>query len=385
MSEHKNKPEVNGAEGNGHYKAGIDALTRSLHIAFILLSCLIAFLIIWYFTFGGYYEVKPQENVIVERFGKVVEKHDAGYYWSFPYPVSKIIRIPISKQTLTLTSFWHKADVKAIKGEQQQQAGPTLSAGKDGYLITGDANIIHTEWELVYSVIDPMKYYLKCLCPSEPLRMDEMLVNPVNHKIIGTRGPRTLIQALLENAVIKATATQQVDAALYKHSTDYTAEVRRLFEKDITDWDIGLKVENLIPKSITAPLNTVAAFQEVIDAELQCATEKENAKAYAVTIEGETVSDASRIIADAEVYKIQIVTDIEAEQIYFKKILEEYKKSPRSTLIALYTDTISGMLENVKEKYIIPEDSNGSHEVRIMLNPEPRYQKKDDKDKEKDK
>ncbi|MFZ2657641.1 MAG: SPFH domain-containing protein [Victivallales bacterium] len=383
MSEHENKTDVNAPEVNGHYKAGIDALTRSLHIAFILLSCLIAFLIIWYFTFGGYYEVKPQENVIVERFGKIVEKHDAGYYWSFPYPVSKIIRIPISKQTLTLTSFWHKADVKAIKGEQPPQAAPTLSAGKDGYLLTGDANIIHTEWELVYSIVDPMKYYRKCLCPSEPLRMDETLVNPANHKLIGTRGPRTLIQALLENSVIKVTAAQQVDSALYKHSTDYAAEVRNLFEKNITEWDIGIKVDNLIPKSITAPLNTVAAFQEVIDAELQCATEKENAKAYAVTVEGETVSTASRILSDAKVYKIQIVADIEAEQIYFKKILEEYKKSPRSTLIALYTDTITGLLENMKDKYIIPKDGkNGSHEVRIMLNPEPKFQKKD---KEKDK
>ncbi len=379
MADSNNKMAISTSEADGQYKAGIDALTKGLHIAFILLSCLIAFLIIWYFTGGGYYEVKPQENVIVERFGKVVEKHDAGYYWSFPYPVSKIIRIPISKQTLTLSSFWHKSDVKAVKGEQPPAAaaGPTLSAGKDGYLLTGDANIIHNEWELVYSVTDPMKYYLKCLCPSEPARFDETIINPVSRKPIGTRGPRTLIQALLENSVIKVTATQQVDAALYKKSSDYMAEVRGMFEKDIIEWDIGIKVENLNLKSNTAPLNTVSAFQEVIDAELQSATEKENAKAYAVTVVGDADSEASRILADAKVYRTQIVSDIEAEQIYFKKILEEYRKNPRSVLIALYTDTVSNLLENVKEKYIIPEDSNGSHEVRIMLNPEPRYQKKD--------
>ncbi len=379
MPESENMTSLNAAEGSGHYKSGIDALTRSLHVAFILLSCLIAFLIIWYFTFGGYYEVKPQENVIVERFGKVVAKQDAGYYWSFPYPVSKIIRIPVSKQTLTLSSFWHKSDIKAIKGEGQPQAGPTLSAGKDGYLITGDANIIHNEWELVYSITDPLKYYLKCLCPAEPSRMDSTMFNPLTRKPIGTRGPRTLIQSLLENAVIKVTATQQVDSALYKKSSDYMAEVRRVFEKDIIDWDIGIKVENLNLKSNTAPLNTVSAFQEVIDAELQSATEKENAKAYAVTVEGEADSEASRIIADAMVYKTQIVADIEAEQVYFKKILEEYRKNPSSVLIALYSDTISSLLENVKEKYVIPEDGSGTHEVRIMLNPEPRYQQKKDK------
>ncbi|HBC88263.1 MAG TPA: hypothetical protein DCZ94_15030 [Lentisphaeria bacterium] len=383
MTGNDNK-DISEIESNGHYKAGIDSLTKSLHIAFVLLSCFIAFLIIWYFTGGGYYEVKPQENVIVERFGKVVEKHDAGYYWSFPYPVSKIIRIPISKQTITVSTYWHRSDVKAIKGEQQPSGATTLVPGKDGYLLTGDANIIHTEWELVYSITDPMKYYLNCLCPDEPARLDEIIRNPVTGKAIGTRGPRTLIQSILENAVLKITASQQVDAALYKKSSEYRTTVKDLFDSEISKWEIGIKVENLTLKGNNAPLNTVAAFQEVIDAELQCSTEKENARAYAVTIGGEADSEASRILADANVYKIEIVADIQSEEVYFKKILEEYRKNPRSVLIALYTDTVSNLLENVKDKYIIPEDSNGTHEVRIMLNPEPRNQK-NDKDKEKGK
>ena len=101
-----------------------------------------------------------------------------------------------------------------------------------------------------------------------------------------------------------------------------------------------------------------------------------------MTVEGEAESDASRIIADAKVYRTEIVANIEAEQIYFKKILEEYKKNPKTVLISLYSDTISNLLENVKEKYILPESADGSHEVRIMLNPEPRYQKNEKKQKE---
>ncbi len=363
------------------YRAGMEALARSLHFAFILLSCLMVFLLIWYFTVGGYYEVKPQENVIVERFGRIVEKHEAGYYWSFPYPVSRLTRIPISKQTITVSSYWHKADIKEIKGEQQTVGAATLAPGRDGYLLTGDANIIHTDWELVYSITDPLKYYVRNTCPSDPSRLDEIKYNPVTGKAIGTRGPRTLIQSILENSIIKITATQKVDAALYKKSSEYRSAVNSLFTSEIDKLDIGIKVENLTLKGNSAPLNTVAAFQEVIDAELMASTEKENARAYAVTMAGEADSGASRIIADAQVYKTQIVADIQSEQVYFKKILEEYRKSPRSVLIALYSETITSLLENVRDKYVIPEDRNGSHEIRIMLNPEPRNQK--DKEKEK--
>jgi len=369
-------------DNESHFSAGINALTKGLHISFVILSCTIALMIIWYFTFGGYFTVNPQENIIVEHFGKVDNLYKEGWHWTFPYPVSKIVRIPVSKQTITLSTYWHKADVKAIKNEAPAGAN-TLAPGKDGYLLTGDANIIHTEWELIYSIVDPMKYYLKCVCPSDPVRPDEMLYNLETGKIIGTRGPRTLIQSLLEDEVIKITAGQQVDSALYKKSFDYMDAVKKALEKSIEDkWDIGVKIENVNLKSKTAPLNTVPAFQEVIEAEQQSATEKQNARAYAVTVEGEAESDASRIIADAKVYRTEIVANIEAEQIYFKKILEEYKKNPKTMLITLYSDTISKLLENVKEKYILPESTDGSHEVRIMLNPEPKYQKNEKKQKD---
>ncbi len=369
-------------DSESHFSAGINALTKGLHISFVILSCTIALMIIWYFTFGGYFTVNPQENIIVEHFGKVDNLYKEGWHWTFPYPVSKIVRIPVSKQTITLSTYWHKADIKAIKNEAPAGAN-TLAPGKDGYLLTGDANIIHTEWELIYSIVDPMKYYLKCVCPSDPVRPDEMLYNLETGKIIGTRGPRTLIQSLLEDEVIKITAGQQVDSALYKKSFDYMDAVKKALEKSIEDkWDIGVKIENVNLKSKTAPLNTVPAFQEVIEAEQQSATEKQNARAYAVTVEGEAESDASRIIADAKVYRTEIVANIEAEQIYFKKILEEYKKNPKTMLISLYSDTISKLLENVKEKYILPESTDGSHEVRIMLNPEPKYQKNEKKQKD---
>ena len=370
-----------GDDNNSHFSAGINALTKGLHISFVILSCTIAFMIIWYFTFGGYFTVNPQENIIVEHFGKAGSLYKEGWHWTFPYPVSKIIRIPVSKQTITLSTYWHKADIKAIKNEAPAGSN-TLAPGKDGYLLTGDANIIHTEWELIYTITDPMKYFLKCVCPPEPVQPDEMLVNPETGKIIGTRGPRTLIQSLLEDEVIKITAGQQVDSALYKKSFDYMDYVKKALEKTIDNWDIGVKVENVNLKSKTAPLNTVPAFQEVIEAEQQSATEKQNARAYAVTVEGEAESDASRIVADAKVYRIEIVANIESEQIYFKKILEEYKKNPKTVLISLYSDTITNLLENVKEKYILPESADGSHEVRIMLNPEPRYQKNETKQKE---
>ena len=180
-------------DNESHFSAGINALTKGLHISFVILSCTIALMIIWYFTFGGYFTVNPQENIIVEHFGKVDNLYKEGWHWTFPYPVSKIVRIPVSKQTITLSTYWHKADVKAIKNEAPAGAN-TLAPGKDGYLLTGDANIIHTEWELIYSIVDPMKYYLKCVCPSDPVRPDEMLYNLETGKIIGTRGPRTLIQ-----------------------------------------------------------------------------------------------------------------------------------------------------------------------------------------------
>ena len=83
----------------------------------------------------------------------------------------------------------------------------------------------------------------------------------------------------------------------------------------------------------------------------------------------------SAIIADAEAYRISVVSSIKSESIYFQSIAKEYIASPRTVLMTLYNNTLSEVLSAQDGKYILGTSAN-SKEVRLKLNPEAPKRKK---------
>ena len=62
-----------------------------------------------------------------------------------------------------------------------------------------------------------------------------------------------------------------------------------------------------------------------------------------------------------------------AGDVYFLSILEAYRRSPDTVLMALYNQTLADVLENQDAKYILGTDASGrAKQVRIKINPEPR-------------
>jgi regulator of protease activity HflC (stomatin/prohibitin superfamily) len=367
---------VNGKNEMNEYGAGMKALVGLVHYCFVVLSALIILLIAWYMTFAGYFTVNPQEAVLVLRFGKITDEFREGWHWTYPYPVCRIIKIPTTKQTIKIKAFWHRPNVNAFNNPSNNQGGP-LNPAVDGYLLTGDANIIHTEWELVYEINDPTKYYTKVLGTPNPVEEDETVKDPATGKKIGTRGARTILKFLLDESVVGVSSRWNADEALYKNSSEYNRQVLNEFRKKLTTLDMGINADtlevNLTGK--TAPLAVNPAFQKVIESEQEMSKDIQNAREYAVKKENEADAEKSDVIDKAKGYRSRVVSQVESEEIYFKKILDEYRKNRETVILALYTDGITDFLLKVKDKYIIP--SGDGQELRIMLNPEPVVTKED--------
>lgn len=376
----KKNTEFKGEEVSEQYSSGIKALMKSFQAAFLILVLIIVIMLIWFFTFGGYFTVKPQESVLVLRFGKLIAQYDESWHWVFPYPVNSIIRISTYKQKLNVPKFMSEKKGSAF-GEapppegEGPQGGP-LVPGKDGYLLTGDANIIHTEWEIIYQIVSPQKYYMNCLCPLEPVAEDEIFRNPLTGEVMGTRGPMTLLKSLLENTIIKVTASEKAENALYKNFFQYSKTVEGEYIKAVADMDIGVSIDSVVLRGKAPPLKTVRAFQEVIAADQERDSLAKNAKSYQVETANSAEAEASMIIADAGAYRKRIVSEVKAENFYFEKILKEYQESPDTVLVSLYNYTIGEVLAPVKDKFILNKNPGSKQEVRLKLNPEPPAENK---------
>jgi len=347
------------------------SLFRSFKIAFVAMVVVISAIVVWFFTFEGYFTVVPNENVIHLRFGEVIAVHEDGAHWSFGL-TDELIHIPTNLQRISVDSYMRKGN-----GLQEQENVSPLKPGVDGYLITGDENIVHTSWEVEYRIVDPKRYYLNTLVPRDATRADEVLVDELNNRKVGTRGPKTILKALFENVVVKVTAGQEVQNTLYS-TNRYVAQVKSELIKSLRQqkYNIGVAVENVNLDSKAPPAGTKAAFEDVLQAAQQRSSSQQEALAYKVNVENETLSASSRIKSDAETYRIKVVSEVRAENTYFEKILEEYKKNPDTILISLYNDTLGEALAKSRARFMIRSKENGGQEVRLKLNRRPEKSKR---------
>lgn len=363
-------PDTNAYDRSGRYESGLASLVKSLKWAFALLLVAIIGMLIYFFTWGGYFSVEPQQAVIVVRFGKVLEPcYTSGGHWFMPYPVHRFVRIQTNQQ-------FFKVDFIAPSAREGEFA-PALTPGLEDYLLTGDANIVHTSWTVGYRIANPVKYYTTLATPAKPVDAGKVTPDPTvtdADGFSGTRGPQTMLKNSFRSAVIRATGMFKVDELLASGQGRYSEQVQRIFTSLVEAADCGIVVENVTLNRIYPPGPTRAAFEAVTAASTTQSTLRNQAEAYRVEVENDTLAREAELLAAARTYSNQLGATIKAETKYFLSIYEEYKKSasPSTVLMALYTAALSDAMEQSSvtgDKFIFGGSSKKS-QLRLLLSQE---------------
>ena len=351
---------------SGRYEAGLKSLVKCLRWAFALLLVGIIGTLIYFVSWGGYFSVEPQQAVLVLRFGKIIETYTTGGHWFLPYPVNKFVRIQTNQQLL---------NVDFVAPTLSENDTPNaLTPGKDSYLITGDANIVHTSWTVSYRVSNPAKYYTRLSTPVDPV-LNGRISGDTEVKdadgFSGTRGPVTFLRNTFQQAVIEATAEFKVDDLLAAGQGRYAELVQRIFTRLLTVADCGVSVDTVTLNRVYPPAFTKAAFDQVTAASTTQSTLRNEAETYRVNTENETQAKQAEIIAAAETYRKQMVAIMKAETTYFKSIYDEYQKSPDTVLMTIYTSALTEALQSsVEDKFIVGTSGKSPRKIWFQLNRE---------------
>ena len=248
---------TNEFDRSGRYDAGLKSLAKSLRVAFLFLLIGIIATLVYFISGAGYFSVEPQQAVIVTRFGKIVGTYTTGGHWFLPFPVSQFIRVQTSQQLL---------EVEFAAAAGQNEMGDSLEAGRDNYIMTGDANIVHSSWTIAYRVADAEKYYLKLLTPEYPVENGKVTPDVEftdADGMVGTRGPVTFLRNLFRRAVITVTSEAKVDDILTRDQGGYSEKVSREFSRLISSHDCGIEIVSVGLNRIYPPAKTKMAFEEV--------------------------------------------------------------------------------------------------------------------------
>ena len=389
------------------------SLADALRVSFWILKASMMVLIVFY-LFSGVFNVREQETAVRLRFGRIVGPpgeqalKPGGPYFSLPYPFEQVVTIPSSPQQIELnTEFWYEtkeSHTGMTAADLHASAGP-LNPEKDGSLLTGDAEIVHSRWSVTYTVVDPIRYL-------------------TNIKDEATA--QRIVRSVAQQSVVYAVAQMTADRLI--RSQDVSPA--RLRAQEVLDaMNSGIQITTLAVKEPTYPLLVRSAVREVLNAESVRAQVIEEAQeqwgrilvgtageafepllalveAYELASQSaragellpeleqkldhdltrlkiesqnreiEVGGEVAEMMHNAKTYRTEVVSRIRSEADYFNSLLPQYRTNPRIVLSRLWEDAKEKILTGDIETVYLPPG-----QTYLELNRDPRVQQKRERKK----
>ncbi len=325
------------------------SLMDALKVTFRLIKFTMAMIIIG-FLCSGIFVVKQHESALILRFGSIVGTPadrvlKAGLHWAWPYPVDQVIKLPTGRiQSLKIDNFWyHDIDTPPSRPGVQDKIPNALRPGLDGYMISGDVNIVHAIWTLRYKIIDPYTYYLT------------------------VQDSDTLLSNLFNSTIVSIAGKSSVDTILRTGIEQFRSQVERETQDKLAKLDCGIALQRLDIERITPPRQVKAAFDDVIQAEQEHSQKINEAKTYAAKIVNEAEGNASQIESESLAYQTNVIEEARADASYLEEVLDKYENSPEIFLFLAKQNTLKKIMDKLDDTFIFSQQNQREREIRLML------------------
>lgn len=271
---------------------------------------MVALLVVLFLGSSMIYTVKPNEEGIVQRFGKYVRKTQSGLHFKLPVGIEKLTKI--------------KTD-KIFTEEFRYTGGDTNEVT---LMLTGDLNVALVPWLVQYQISKPEKYLFKVHDPEYLLR--------------------DLAQATMRTVV----GDRSVDEVIIKRD-EIAIACRETLQKELDLAETGLRVVTIEMKKTNVPEPVQPSFNEVNKAQQEKETMIYKANEEYNKAIPAAIGEAQRTILEAEGYALDIVNRAEGDAARFMALYAEYAKAKDVTTRRIYLEKMGDLLPRVGKKYIV--------------------------------
>lgn len=333
--------------------AGSRALSDALRSSFFVVRILMAGLVLLFFG-SGFFVVGPQERAVKLRFGKPVGEGAAallgpGAHWAWPYPIDEVVRIPFSQvQEATSTVGWYAVTPTQEATRTEPPPRETLNPAVDGYLLTGDANIIHVRATLRYRITDPLSF------------------------IFSYTNTPVMITNALDSALYFAAAQFGVDDVLTRNQVAFRERIERRINDVSVRQRLGIEVENVLLSATLPPRQLAERFRAALEASVRSERVINEARSYANESLSRAQGEASTRLGLAQSDRTRLVEAVSAEAKRFSDVLPEYRGNPELFRRLWLAETVQRVFTNAQERIFLPARADGkSRTLRLDLSREP--------------
>ena len=378
MSDHSHNHDHDHHDHHDHHhepdlpvNEGAESLVGALKFLFFGLRVAMVILIILLFR-TGCFTVKPSEQVLTYRFGKmqtdtsgeaVFTSGQSKLNWVWPKPVGNTLTLPASTipQTVEVKRFWEQKTNAVVNAGNQDGNDSTeaFALGNEGYVITGDSYMYHVNASMTYYIKKADDFYSSFYKLNESGGFDQQASDALAQKVLKSH---------LEQALTMETTRWNIDDAFYNKVNDFRQQVLLRVKKDIENLGYGVEIDRIDIKSDDkAALRQVrGTFNRVSEARAKALSEINDAKQKRSKIQLDAAEKATQILSDAEVYRKKIISRLQN----LKEL--DSKNTKDSNLLYIYVESMSKILEKIDHRFVIRKDKNGKDTYWLELGPEKK-------------
>ncbi len=285
---------------------------------------LIALVALW--LASGLYQVQPNEEGVVMRFGAYNRTTDAGLHYHLPYPIENVEKVNITQErsiNLGVAEITNRNDFT------------------ESHMLTGDENIVDINLTIVWRIANAKDYLFNMQSPDQTVRV---AAQSVLREIVGQSQMLPIISG---------------DRGKVEDET------KEELQKVLNEFGAGIQIVRVKLQKADPPKQVVDAFNEVQRAKADMERFKNEAEAYRNEILPKSRGEAAQRLQNAEAYKQAVINKAQGEAERFLSVYEAYKQGKEVTAKRLYLETMENVLAN-SQKVIIDPSAKGGNVLPIL-------------------
>jgi len=275
---------------------------------------------------SGVYRIESSQIAVVLRFGKLLGNSNEkqikkpGLHFALPFFIDRVIKIPVhTVQEIEVTTHY-------------KPQGSVLSSDidKNGYVLTGDKNVILIKAKIKYQINDPVRYTLF------------------------TNDAAKIIDGVISGELTCIASHSGVDSILTSGRAQLSSDVTRYSQGIIDGLKLGVLISGVELTEITAPAETIRYFEEVRNAAIYKATNYQRAREYASTrlIGAEAAANTLKQTAISQ--QAEKLTKAGSEMAEFYGLYDQYARNPQIIMSGTFRQRAGAVLKKAGKSIVIP-------------------------------
>ena len=286
---------------------------------------LVLIFIIW--LGSGLYQVQPNEEGVVLRFGAYYETTTPGLNYHLPYPIETVRKVNITQE--------RSINLGVQEARNMYQKSPAQNMFTESHMLTGDENIVDINLTIVWRIENAKDY------------------------VFNMQNPDQTVSVAAQSVLREIVGQSQMMPIISGDRGKVEDETKEELQKVLDEFGAGIKIVRVKLQKADPPKQVVDAFNEVQRAKADMERFKNEAEAYRNEILPQSRGEAAQRLQNAEAYKQAVVSKAKGEAERFLSVYNAYKNGKEVTVKRLYLETMEKILGD-SNKVIIDSEASGN-------------------------